>query len=163
MNAEGGRSRVEIVEPLRGFAALAVSWYHFTQGGGLMQPGWLKSTGTYGWLGVEVFFVVSGFVIPFAMNRGQYIASADLGTFLLKRIVRLYPPYLFAIALVLVLWYLSAAIPGFRGTPPSVELVPLILHFGYLNSLLGYPWALPVMWSLAIEFQFYVLVAFAYP
>jgi peptidoglycan/LPS O-acetylase OafA/YrhL len=156
-------AQVEVIEPLRGFAALAVAYFHFTNGGGLLPSGWLKMSGAYGWLGVEVFFVISGFIIPFSLHQARYRFSSHLTHFLLKRIIRLDPPYLVAIGLTMVLWYVSAAMPGFRGSPPSLDLIQVVLHLGYLNAFFGYPWIIPVLWTLAIEFQFYLLIAVIFP
>ena len=56
-------SQIEIIGALRGLAALSVAWFHFTNGGDLLQSGWLKASGAYGWLGVELFFVVKVFLL----------------------------------------------------------------------------------------------------
>lgn len=160
MNADG---RVEILVIMRGVAAAAVAWFHFTNGASLLSQGWLKASGTYGWLGVEVFFVVSGFVLPYSLWRGGYQLHRDAGTFVLKRLIRLEPPYLVTLALTIALLYASAATPGFKGGQPNVTPAQLLLHVGYLNDYFGYPSLSPVFWTLAIEFQFYLLVAVAYP
>jgi hypothetical protein len=53
--------RIETVDALRGVAALSVAWYHFTHGNlTFLRDGRLKSSGAYGWLGLEMFFVLSG-------------------------------------------------------------------------------------------------------
>src|SRR4051812_47773396 len=102
---------------MRGLASFAVCWYHVTHGNAaFLSPGVLKSSGSYGWLGVEVFFVISGFVIPYALQGSKY-RIRDCGTFLLKRVVRLDPPYFATICVILVLGYLSAKTPGFAGEP----------------------------------------------
>lgn len=157
--------RLEIIDALRGLAALSVAWFHFTNGGGLHLPreSWLRVSGSFGWLGVEVFFVISGFVIPYSLSRGGYRFRKDFGTFLLKRIIRLDPPYLIAIGLTIALWYASALTPGFAGEWPRISAPQLLSHLGYLNAFVGYPWLSPVFWTLAIEFQYYILVAIAFP
>lgn len=155
--------RLGTIDALRGIAALAVSWFHFTCGHPrFLEPGLLKNTGCYGWLGVEVFFVISGFVIPYALSRGGY-RLGDYGRFLLKRIVRLDPPYLASLAITIALLYVSAAMPGYRGAPVSVSVTQVALHLGYLNVLFGYPWLNPVYWTLAIELQYYLLVGLTFP
>jgi peptidoglycan/LPS O-acetylase OafA/YrhL len=159
----GADDRVEILATMRGLAAAAVAWFHFTNGGGLLSEGWLKASGAYGWLGVEVFFVVSGFVLPYSLWRGGYRVPRDAGTFALKRLIRLEPPYLVTLALTIALLYASAATPSFKGAPPNVSAPQVILHVGYLNGYFGYPSLSPVFWTLAIEFQFYMLIAFAHP
>lgn len=156
--------RVETLEPLRGLAALAVAWFHFTNGGPLLPEGSiLRMSGQYGWAGVEVFFVISGFIIPYSMSRNRYRLPQDIFRFLAKRIVRLDPPYLLAIALTVGLWYASTLAPGFRGNQPDISAGQLAAHLGYLNAVIGYPWLNPVFWTLAIEFQFYIFVAVIYP
>lgn len=156
-------SQIEVITALRGVAALSVAWYHFTISDGFLQSGWLKASGIYGWQGVDIFFVISGFIIPFSLYQMRYRMAMHAGRFLLKRVIRIDPPYLATIALTIVLWYLAAATPGFRGPPPSVELIQLLAHLGYLNSFLGGPWLLPIFWTLALEFQFYILVALIFP
>jgi peptidoglycan/LPS O-acetylase OafA/YrhL len=158
------RERIDSVEFLRGLAALSVAWFHFTNGSGSdwLPHGFVRSSGEYGWLGVEAFFVISGFIIPYAMQRSGY-TIADVGRFLAKRLVRLEPPYLVAVALAIVLWHISAMMPGFRGKPPDISVTQVLLHLGYLNAFFDYPWLNPVFWTLAVEFQYYLLIAFAYP
>lgn len=165
--ATAGPARIPILDPLRGIAALAVMWFHFTQGDHLLdQGGWtaalLKSSGTYGWAGVEFFFVISGFVLPYALLKGQY-RLRNYGTFLLKRLTRLEPPYLVSIALALGLWFLGASTPWFRGQPFDLEWPRLFLHLGYLNSYFGFASYIPIYWTLAIEFQFYLSIALLFP
>jgi peptidoglycan/LPS O-acetylase OafA/YrhL len=60
--------KLEIISLLRVLAALGVAWFHFTNGNvSFLDAGWLKNSGKYGWLGVEVFFVISGFVVPYSL------------------------------------------------------------------------------------------------
>lgn len=154
--------RLAIIEPLRGLAALAVCWYHFTTAAAVPQPDALRRSGTYGWLGVECFFVISAFVIPLSMYRGGFALRSGWRTFLAKRVVRLDPPYLVAVAASTALLVASAHAPGFRGSPPALSAVQLLAHVAYLNAFLGYGWVNPAFWTLAIEFQYYVLIALAY-
>src|SRR5947209_2252350 len=94
----GAADRVEVVDGLRGLASLAVCWYHLVYanhafaGGGLVAAV-LRDSARNAWVGVEVFFVISGFVIPLALYRSGY-TPRRFGTFMLKRIIRLDPPYL---------------------------------------------------------------------
>jgi peptidoglycan/LPS O-acetylase OafA/YrhL len=156
------KSQVTVIEPLRGFAALAVCWFHFTNGQGLLPDGWLRSSGSFGWLGVECFFVISGFVIPLSMHSGKFEFLVDWKTFFGKRFLRLEPPYLVSIFLTAGLWYLSSIAPGFAGKPPNISFLQLIAHLGYMNAFLHYDWINPVYWTLAIEFQYYVVISLFY-
>ena len=155
-------SRLGQVDALRGLAALAVAWFHFTQGNASFLPeGTLKSSGTWGWLGVEVFFVISGFVLPLALRVAGYQVAA-FPRFLGRRLVRLEPPYLASIVIVLALGWLSSRTPGFAGQPWSFDGVQVAAHLGYLSGMLGLGWLNPVYWTLAIELQFYLLVGLTY-
>ena len=101
--------RVETVHSLRGLAALAVAFFHFSNGNpNFYVPPVLRAIGANGWLGVEVFFVISGFILPYSLWRAGYqLSPSNFGRFVWKRVVRLDPPYFGTIALVLLLAYLS--------------------------------------------------------
>jgi peptidoglycan/LPS O-acetylase OafA/YrhL len=57
----------------------------------------------------------------------------------------------------------GAATPGFRGQPFEWSVPQILSHAGYLTGLLGYEWLNIVYWTLAIEFQFYILIAIFFP
>jgi peptidoglycan/LPS O-acetylase OafA/YrhL len=143
-------------------AALAVAWFHFTNGSGVLHDGWLYRSGHYGWMGVEMFFVISGFIIPYSLHKAGY-RIADFGRFLVKRIARLDPPYFAGILLCLALSYLVTLAPGFRGAWPHYTWGQLAAHVGYVNSFLHLRWVNVVFWSLGIEFQYYLLMGLAFP
>lgn len=157
--------RVETVHSLRGLAALAVALFHFSNGNpGFYVPPALKTAGGKGWLGVEVFFVISGFILPYSLWRAGYRFSlSNFGRFTWKRVIRLDPPYLTTIALILLLGYLSAHSPGFHGLSFHVDPVQVGLHLGYLIGFSNRSWLSPVFWTLAIECQFYLLIALIFP
>lgn len=155
--------RLHTVDLLRGLAALSVAIFHTTNGNPTLMAGEpLAQAGAWGWLGVDVFFVISGFVIPYALERGGY-RLRDAGRFLAKRIVRIDPPFFATIALTLVLGWVSTQVPGFRGQPFRVDGVALLLHVGYLTELFGRTWVLPAFWTLALEFQYYLAMALLFP
>ncbi len=165
--ASNAPGRVAILDPLRGVAALSVMWFHLTNGGGLFGDASplsraFKASGHYGWAGVEMFLVISGFVLPYALDRGGY-RLRDYGTFWLKRLLRLEPPYLASIALTLLLWALGSLAPAFHGVPFTLEGRRLLLHLGYLNHYFGQESYNPVYWTLAIELQFYLSIALLFP
>lgn len=153
-------NRIEIIDPLRGIAAILVTWFHMTN---TYSDGFVKLSGQYGWLGLEIFFVISGFIIPYAMYRSGYEIKKDYGRFLLKRILRIEPPYIIAMLFTLALLYLSSFAPGFQGNAPDISATHVFLHFGYLNGIFGYSWFSPVFWTLAIEFQFYLFISLIFP
>ena len=149
---------------LRGLAALSVCIFHFTNANRsfLHVESIVRKLGAYGCFGVQVFFVISGLVIPFSMYKVQYRLS-DIKTFLLKRKVRIEPPYLISFLLVLLLNIISSVLPHYQGKPLNTDPVFLLGHLGYMNSFLHLEWINPVYWTLAIEFQYYLLIALLFP
>jgi peptidoglycan/LPS O-acetylase OafA/YrhL len=156
------RRRLGTIDGLRGLAAFSVAWFHFTNGVMLLPHGWLKASGQYGWVGVEMFFVISGFIIPYSLYRSGY-RSSDFGFFLIKRIARLDPPYFADILFVIALSYLVLMVPGFHGEWPHYTWTQLLCHVGYINTIVGKPWVNVVFWSLGIEFQYYVTIGALFP
>ncbi|MFT3781743.1 MAG: acyltransferase [Nibricoccus sp.] len=156
--------RIEIIDALRGLAALGVCWFHFTRGTGDFFPeGWLNHTGAYGFFGVHVFFVVSGFVIPFTLVKSSYQIRSYF-RFLARRIVRLDPPYFVSILLVLGVGFaLMRFTNSHAGQLPYESLTQLLLHLGYINALFDYKWLSPIYWTLAIEFQYYLMLGLVFP
>jgi peptidoglycan/LPS O-acetylase OafA/YrhL len=136
----------------RGLAAIAVALFHFTNNGWLPKEHWMAGLGWFGHLGVRAFFVMSGFVVPFAMWRGGYTGQAFF-SFMARRLVRLYPPYVISVCVMAMVALLSGA---------NVSPLALVSHAFYLNDLIGAPWLMEVYWTLAIEVQFYILVALAW-
>src|SRR5262245_2944964 len=108
--------QVASLDTLRGMSALAVCWYHFS-GISMIGAGPIRTSGAYGWLWVEVFFVISGFVIPLALLRGRYSLS-NYRMFLLKRLTRLYPPYLASVVIGVALTLIYSIYKG----QPQVNL-----------------------------------------
>ena len=158
-------SRNETVDALRGLAALGVCIFHLcspTSQPILHSIFPVSAVTHYGLFGVTVFFVMSGFIIPYMMDRAAY-EIRFFPRFLLRRLARLEPPYLASIAFVLLLGFAGAASPGFRGQPFEFDLPQTLSHVGYLTGILGYPWLNIVYWTLAIEFQFYILIAIFFP
>lgn len=153
-------SRLEVLDLLRGIAAISVALFHFT---GNLAPSLFKSLCSYGWLGVEMFFVISGFIIPYSLARGRYNLRTDYARFLLKRTTRLHPAYLASIILFLGLWYFSAILPGFLGEAPDLGAGQILSHLLLTTQINGFEWIQPVYWTLAIEFQFYVFIALVFP
>lgn len=155
---------VPILDPLRGIAALSVCLFHFTNGNDslLANGNWLKTICSYGYAGVGIFFVVSGFVISHALTKRQHTLK-DAPEFLIRRFKRLHPPYIVSIAVVLLLHSIVAATPWFQGKPPVYDLKQLLTHFIYASEFFGFDWLNPVYWTLGIEVQFYIWIAVLFP
>ncbi len=108
-----------------------------------------------------MFFVISGFVIPWSMYHNGY-SLRHFFRFLLKRFARLEPPYLASVVLAIGIILLRAW--TIEGEPHiEISLPQILLHIGYLIPFFDdYHWLSPAYWTLAIEFQYYFLVAFVF-
>src|ERR1041385_3215131 len=136
-NNSNATEHIYTVDSLRGLAALAVCWFHMTHGNEtFLQPGVLRNSGNRGYLGVQVFFVISGFIIPWALSRANY-KPRYFFIFLLKRIIRLDPPYIVAIILVVFTAFLSSFSPLYHGQPFIIDWRQVLWHLGYLNAFVG--------------------------
>lgn len=152
--------RIASVEILRGLAALAVAWFHLTNG---HPENWVRYSGWHGWLGVEVFFVISGTVIPLAIFTSfPQFSLRDMPAYMTRRLVRLEPPYLASVVMVICLWELAALIPGFAGQAPTWSIWQVLSHVAYAIPLTSFSWLQPVYWTLAFEFVFYIFAGTFY-
>ena len=145
---------------LRALAALSVCFYHFVYGRRtyFSDDFWLKQLSWYGAYGVHVFFVISGLVIPYAMQQGGY-RIRHFFSFLWKRIIRIEPPYLISVVLVIMLNFAGSFSPWYHGEAFHLDGMNVLAHIGYANAFVGAKWLNPVYWTLAIEFQYYLLIA----
>jgi peptidoglycan/LPS O-acetylase OafA/YrhL len=150
---------VSSIDFLRGFAALMVCVFHFAYANKiyLVDTNYIKQISQFGYLGVYIFFVISGFVIPYSMFLGKYKLNY-IGLFTLKRSARIWPPYICSIVLVLLLGYMATLSSYYRGVPFKINYFSLFSHLFYATDLFGFIWINPVYWTLAIEFQYYILI-----
>lgn len=132
---------------LRAFAALCVVFYHITSEAGLDLP---IAVGTRG---VDVFFVISGFIITYASRR-----SAE--QFFTRRLIRIVPFYW---AATLAVFAIAAVLPNvFRSTRP--DFVQLVCSLFFIPRETDYAGLFPTLilgWSLNYEMYFYVAFAAA--
>jgi peptidoglycan/LPS O-acetylase OafA/YrhL len=156
--------RFVFIDGLRGIAACCVMLFHFVASGSfgpLFQQHLptLFAVASFGYLGVDIFFVLSGFVIAFSI-RNEQITARFLRNFILRRSLRLDPPYLTTVAFtLLLLWFYNSGLhqhftpmPTFRETLANVF---------YLTGILKIKPMLPVFWTLCLEVQFYLLFVLA--
>lgn len=150
--------RIPELDGLRGLAAFAVVIFHYIRVFPSWPEGVVKSAATYGAHGVDIFFVISGFVIPYALYAKGYTLSR-YWAFLAKRLIRLDPPYIASGLFVLAVLYAHAI---FYGRRLDVDTTGVLLHLGYLNAFFNHAWLNPVYWTLAIEFQYYLLIGLTF-
>lgn len=151
--------RFLLIDALRGLAALAVVLFHAREGRHIdalaaWLPAAVSAVLAHGDLGVQVFFVLSGFVIAHSMSRHE-VTAGYVGRFMLRRSIRLDPPYWASMVLVVALGLLSARlVPGKTFEAPGAGRV--LWHVLYLQDLVGVPALNSIYWTLCIEIQFYL-------
>lgn len=152
--------RIPVLDALRLLAALAVALYHYTTFwavDGTHSPAhYLPSASrvtVYGFLGVEVFFMISGFVI------GMSSWGKRLGDYAASRVARLYPAYWVCIAITLALTTLLPVKGGWIPVYDSFTWVDIGLNLTMLQHPLGAPSVDNVYWTLWTELRFYLLWA----
>jgi peptidoglycan/LPS O-acetylase OafA/YrhL len=101
-------------------------------------------------LGVALFFLISGFVIPFSFRHHSTIS------FLIARMLRIYPTYLVALAVGLTARIASAF---YWNYPLQIRPAFVIANGMLIHDLLGIPSIDLVNWTLTIELKFYLMVA----
>lgn len=100
--------------------------------------------------GVAVFFLISGFVIPFSLHK------ISIPGFLVNRVLRIFPTYICCLALgTLAIW--SSA--RYWGQPFSYDGKVLLANALLVHNLLNLPSMDSVNWTLSIEIKFYLLAA----
>lgn len=151
--------KYEFIEILRCLAAVSVMFFHFT--GGYPQIAqnnllfWLLS---FGGEGVTIFFVLSGFVVSIASRNA-------IGTpfkFIQNRFFRIYPTYIAAVTIGLVLLFLSSRVTGqstFENLP-GFSVLDLAGNIFLISNFYSEPlYVNGVFWTLCYEMQFYIFVA----
>jgi peptidoglycan/LPS O-acetylase OafA/YrhL len=150
---------VPVLDSLRAVAAFSVCLFHFIcTVTGFIDSEFVKTVFSTGHYGVQMFFVISGFVIPWSLFHSNY-AIKHYFTFALKRFIRLEPPYIASLMLAIAHTYLRMMSPHYNGVDTTPSATQIALHFGYLIPFVeGQHWIRPVYWTLAVEFQYYLSI-----
>ena len=155
---------IPVITLLRGLAALMVCLYHFI----CKTTDYITDEITlnifhFGELGVSMFFMISGIVLPLSMINSNYKTSS-WKSFLLKRIIRIEPPYLLAVLLAVIYVYLRSLMNHTGSVDIGLSFKNILLHIGYLVPFFeNVQWLNGAFWTLAIEFQYYILLIILFP
>jgi peptidoglycan/LPS O-acetylase OafA/YrhL len=149
--------RLSNLDELRGAAALAVTLFHCCFAANFLPDNTILSEiAQFGDKGVQVFFILSGLVIPWSLSLRKYNFNL-VKEFLLRRFIRIQTPY--AIALIFtILSYLYFINPSLR-----FDLISILANFIYLVPYTEDSWILNVAWTLGVEVQFYLLITIFLP
>lgn len=147
------KHRLGYLDSLRGIAALAVALFHFIlnyeiiireEGSGTVSFWLLESFLGYfdlGKIAVTIFFMISGFVIPYSV-KGNGISS--LKRFAVSRFFRLYPVYWTSVILGTIVF-------------SNTEIVTSLINLTMLQQFIGVPNVIGLYWTLQLELVFYFL------
>ena len=146
---------IPALDGLRGLAILAVFFHHYGAGGG--QSGstaikWMATVCGLGWSGVDLFFVLSGFLITGILYDTQN-DPAYYRKFYARRALRIFPIYYAFAAIALIVLPFNVWHPGDAF---------FLVYLGYpaaliWPSLISVPIGITHLWSLSAEEQFYAL------
>jgi exopolysaccharide production protein ExoZ len=160
--AEPGGARLRFIDSLRGIAAMMVLCTHLLHSTVMdkplhrILPAPLTSLLSLGSKGVQIFFVLSGFVIMLSLARLTFDRRVA-ATFALRRQIRLDPAYwVVLVATVVDLWMERRA--GFVVSDPIPGVGNVLVNVGYLQALTDQNQIVKVAWTLAIEIQFYLFL-----
>ncbi|GGI29504.1 acyltransferase family protein [Bradyrhizobium guangdongense] len=163
--AEAGGGFVPSIQGLRGVAAMSVLIDHFCdmpKGGvyDIPDPGflppiwpWLQSVINSGGHGVELFFMISGFLIPASLVR-----HGSIGKFMYDRVLRIMPVF---VVLHIALFAVGPIVgyKFFRGIDLPTYLQVFLANLFFVQDALGFPIAQQNAWTLTYEWAFYILFA----
>ncbi len=156
------RGRLPELDGFRALAVLAVVLFHFFQRFGSVYPygDTLLPFARYGWLGVDLFFIISGFVIALTLER-----TATPFDFVVRRGARLVPAMLVCSVLIFMglriidTPFARAQRVGIEGFVPSLTFTDPWL---WQKLIPGVAYIDGAFWSLFVEVRFYFWAAVAY-
>ena len=135
--------RLQALDLLRFIAALAVVFYHYLAEPNPSYPA-LAAIAQYGYLGVPLFFMISGFVIAASAERRSPV------TFLISRGARLYPAFWIGVLFTAGISY------ALSDSPPSIS--DILINLTMLNDYLSVKNIDGVYWTLQVELKFYACI-----
>lgn len=148
------------IDLLRFLSAVSVVLYHYTfraYAQGHYSPVYFPALGQitrYGWLGVELFFIISGYVVLMSAYH------KTIRQFFLSRVTRLYPAYWVACTITfLVVKFFGPHAPSLGWENFNVSLRQYAYNLTMLQSFLGFDNIDTAYWSLSYELVFYFLIA----
>lgn len=140
--------RILSIQYLRGIAAILVVLFHSTT---LVGPGW-KSFMVNGSVGVDIFFIMSGFIIYYiTSNRSELLPK----TFAIKRFLRIYPAFF-------IIWLIVSCV--YYADSKFIDVIKslFLIHVNYNSNAPAFKFNLiGPAWTLTYEIFFYVIFCFS--
>lgn len=150
------KKRIYQIDLFRFLAALAVVLFHYTFRGyagdemSTINFNAIGNISKYGYLGVNIFFIISGFVILLSIKQNSLIK------FIISRFTRLYPTYWIAVSLTFVITLLIGA-PRY-----SANFNQFIFNLTMFQNYMGVKNIDGAYWSLFVEMKFYIFIVCTY-
>lgn len=144
------QKKYNLIQMLRGFAAIFVMLYHATKHYKSKELIFLNGFFNHGFFGVDIFFVLSGFVIYYSSQ--EYLKSGNYRSYLKKRLIRIYPSFWLFLLLPLTLVFFL--FPQFITDQSAFKInnYPKVLLL-----IFNHPEISQVTWTLSFELYFYLL------
>lgn len=141
-----------MLDGLRGVAVLLVLWYHVWEISWWSPGPALDFLPATGFIGVHLFFFLSGFVIAYPFVRAAYSGAAppSWGDFAWRRAIKIVPSYVLSIAVAYAV--------GYAQQQPNASTIPdLATHLLFIHTWFParYGTIDGVLWTLAVEVEFY--------
>eukprot|EP01037_Dinobryon_pediforme_P015539 gene15539-15686_t len=151
LNENSSLTRFPALDGLRGIAVILVLFAHFPyiQNSGISKLIWQTAqTLRSGYIGVDLFFVLSGFLITRILIRERStLGKINLLAFYQRRALRIFPIYYLSLFVCLALF------PSNLGETDSL----IFYFFNYYHPFHPLPYPMEHTWSLAVEEQFYLI------
>ncbi len=150
-------NRIKNIDILRGIAILFVVFFHYTFHYSpeylLRSDNWSLNISSYGWSGVDIFFVISGYCIALTI-----VKTSNYIEFLVRRFARIYPPYVFC-GLITLVFYTFFDLPG-----REVDWMTGFMNLIFANFIpgLNFKYIDGIYWALIVELKFYIFFGALY-
>jgi peptidoglycan/LPS O-acetylase OafA/YrhL len=162
VNGEKDFQRLVFLDALRGLGALGIASYHIHRYQPLREPvdallpQFAKIAFSCGWLGVQIFWVIAGFVLAYSL-RNAAIKPGTVGNFTLRRVVRLGVPYWTTILLVVAIDFVTRRYTEATSLTEPISWQKLSANLVFLQDVLGYGNISAGTWFVCIDLQFSLL------
>lgn len=157
------RKRIYVLDSLRGIAAFIIAfiWHYknFNVEGSYPLSNVLKPFYTYGNLMVEMFFMISGFVMSYCYKEKIMCAKINFNDYIIKRIKHLYPLHLITLLAVTIVQLIIKFNTGSTFGCGGFDLYHFLLNFfciqvGWIDNV--YTFNAPA-WSISVEIFCYIV------